>query len=239
MTEWAARRFWTSAEAREVDGGFEVFLDDRPVRTPHKSPLILPTEGLAQLVAEEWDAQVETIDPTTMPATRTANSAIEMVAPQMQAVADHLADYGGSDLLCYRAEGPETLRARQASEWDRWLEWAETTYDAALVPTSGLMPVAQSDEAIDRLRSPMGKMSAFELAAFYDLVTLPGSLVLGLAAAAKAASAEEIWAVSRVDELWQIEVWGKDEEAEAENQKKFDAFDLALKFYYLADSQTD
>ena len=214
MTEWKAKRFWEKVDVSEADGGFEILLDGRPVRTPGKSPLLLPSRALAERLASEWDAQSDVIDPLSMPATRMANSAIEKVAPQMEAVADHLLAYGGTDLLCYRAEEPKGLADRQSEVWDRWLDWVETALGVRLCVTAGVLPVQQPEAALTRLRVEIGRLTAFELAAFHDLVTLPGSLILGFAAERQAAPVDEIWNTSRVDELWQIAQWGQDDEAE-------------------------
>lgn len=232
MSEWAAKRFWTTTEVAEVEGGYEIRLDGRPVRTPFKSALLLPTRTLADLLAAEWEAQSGMIDPNTMPATRMANSAIEKVAPQRDAVVAHLLSYGETDLLCYRADGPEGLVARQAAVWDPWLKWAQDRFHAKLVTTRGILPVVQERDALDALASPMRDMDVFALAAFHDLVSLPGSLVLGLAAAQHAANPEAIWEAARLDELWQIEQWGADEEAELVNDQKFQAFTDALKVFH-------
>ena len=237
MTEWAAKRFWKMTEVAEVDGGYEIRLDGRPVRTPFKNALHLPTRALAELLAEEWEAQSSTIDPNTMPATRTANSAIEKVAPQRDAVIEHLASYGETDLLCYRADSPEGLAARQSEVWDPWLAWAKGTYQADLAITRGILPVAQPKDAIHALTAPMRSMDPFALAAFHDLVSLPGSLVLGLAVAVDAAKPETIWQAARLDELWQIEQWGLDEEAEAVNAHKYQAFTDALKVFRAVHSE--
>lgn len=181
MSEWKARRFWKSATVRPADGGWEVVLDERPIRTPGKQPLILPTRALAQAIAAEWDAQAEIIDPNTMPLTRAANSTIEKVAPQFDAVADMLAEYGGSDLLSYRAERPEDLIQIQAQGWDPLIDWAATELRAPLRITHGVVHVAQDPQALARLREAVGALDVFGLTALHDLVTLPGSLVLGLA----------------------------------------------------------
>lgn len=234
MTEWAAKRFWSGVDVTEADGGFQVQLDGRPVRTPGKSVLRLPTEALARLVAEEWVAVDEMIDPRQMPATRMANSAIAKVVPQMEAVVDHLAAYGETDLLCYRAEGPESLVARQAEAWDPWLDWAAETFGARLVVTAGIVPVDQPKDAVDRLRGEVAALGAFELAALHDLVMLPGSLVLGLAAARGAAGPDALWQVSRLDEIWQAELWGQDEEAERAAAAKAAGFADAAKFFACA-----
>lgn len=233
MSVWAARKFWTTASAVPVEGGFTVHLDGRPVRTPLKAPLILPTLALAEAVAAEWQAQEGTVKPETMPFTRMANSAIDKVRPQFAAVADLLAEYGGSDLLCYRAEGPADLVARQAQSWDPLLNWARQELGAALRSTTGVMPVAQSEASLAALRSLVHAFGPFELAAFHDLVSISGSLVLALAVARDRIGAEEAWTLSRVDEDWQIALWGEDEEAAEVAARKRDALLLADRFLRL------
>ncbi len=213
MTEWKAKRFWTEAQVAEVEGGWEVRLDGRPVRTPGKQPLVLPTLALAEAIAAEWDAQEGVIDPLSMPCTRTANSAIEKVAPQKAEVAALLAAYGESDLLCYRAEGPAALIERQAAAWDPLLDWARTVLGAPLVPTAGIVHVAQPADSLSRLAARVAALGPFELAAFHDLVALSGSLVIALAVLDGHAPPEALWDVSRIDEMWQEEQWGTDEEA--------------------------
>ena len=213
MSTWSARRFWTTASAVPVEGGFTVQLDGRPVRTPLKSPLVLPTLALAEAVAAEWQAQDGTVKPETMPFTRMANSAVDKVKPQFVAVADMLAEYGGSDLLCYRAEGPAELVARQAEEWDPLLDWASAELGAALRTTTGVMPVTQPESSLAALRSLVHGFGAFQLAAFHDLVAITGSLVLAVAVTRGRIDVAEAWRLSRIDEDWQIALWGEDEEA--------------------------
>lgn len=234
MSEWAQKRFWTEATAAETEAGFAVHLDGRPIKTPAKSSLTLPTLALAEALAEEWRAQEEIVRPSTMPMTRMANSAIDKVIPQRADVEEHLLSYGETDLLCYRAESPQALVERQADAWDPWLEWLAEKTGVRLVVASGVIPVNQAPEALDRLKSEFHAFSAFELAAFHDLVTLPGSLVLGLAVTSHSANPNEIWDLARIDELWQIEQWGEDEEAQENNALKKQAFLDAARFFEYA-----
>jgi chaperone required for assembly of F1-ATPase len=213
MSEWKAKRFWKTAHVRDTDGGWEVTLDDRPLRTPGKLPLIVSTEDLARAIAVEWDAQTGLIDPNSMPLTRAANSAIEKVAPQFDAVAGMLAEYGGSDLLSYRAEKPDALVRRQAEGWDPLIDWAATELHAPLRITHGIMHVAQDPATLERLHSEVRGLDVFGLTALHDLVTLPGSLVLGLAVIRGRIDADEAFRLSRIDETYQAELWGEDEEA--------------------------
>lgn len=233
MSVWSARRFWTEATVHPTDGGFAVHLDTRPVRTPLKTPLILPTEGLAHAVAAEWQAQGAKVNPATMPFTRTANSAIDTVTLQFEAVAAMLAAYGETDLLCYRATGPAALIDRQAAAWDPLLDWSASALQAPLRATSGVMHIDQPATSLATLGAAVRALSPFQLAAFHDLVAISGSLVLALAVARGRLTADQVWALSRLDEDWQIEEWGADEEAAEIAAQKHAAFLQADRFYAL------
>ncbi|WP_319825792.1 ATP12 family chaperone protein [Thalassovita sp.] len=234
MSGWTAKRFWTESKAAEVEGGFTVLLDGRGVKTPAKTPLVVPTLALAQAIAAEWDAQDGEVKPLTMPFTRGANAALDKVATQFDEVAALIADYGGSDLLCYRAEGPEGLIARQAQAWDPVLDWAAETLGARLNVAAGVIHLAQDAAVLDRLQAQVRVMSPFELAAFHDLVGLSGSLVLGFAAVHDLHPVQDLWTLSRIDETWQQEQWGVDEEAAALAETKRQAFVQAKRFYDLS-----
>lgn len=233
MTEWKAKRFWTSAQAVAVADGYGVHLDDRPLNTPGKLPLLMPTRAMAEAVAAEWDAQEDQIDPLSMPCTRSANSAVERVAPQHAEVAAMLSSYGETDLLCYRAERPAELTQRQAAGWDPVLEWAEHRFGARLNVGAGIVPVAQSRQATDQLAGAVAQIAPFPMTALHDLVTLSGSLILGLAVAEKHISAAKAWELSRIDEQWQLEQWGDDEEALAAAANKESQFLHAETFWTL------
>ncbi|WP_126978086.1 ATP12 family chaperone protein [Frigidibacter oleivorans] len=213
MSEWKARRFWTAAAVEPAAGGFAVTLDGRPVRTPGKRPLVLPTRALAEAVAAEWQAQGDTVDPRAMPVTRAANSALDTVAQNRASIEGMIAAYGASDLLCYRAEAPEALVARQAAEWDPLLDWAARDLGAPLRVTAGVVPVDQPPESLAALAARLAALTDMELTAMHDLVALSGSLVLGLAAADGLHPPEDIWRLSRIDEDHQASEWGVDEEA--------------------------
>lgn len=233
MADWAPKRFWTAATVAPAAGGFTVHLDGRPVRTPAKAPLLLPTEALARAVAAEWAAQEGRLQPETMPATRAANSAIDKVAPQRAEVAALIAAYGGSDLLCYRAEAPETLVARQAAAWNPLLDWAAGALGAPLAVAAGVVPVDQPEASLARLAAEVAALNDFELAAFHDLVALSGSLVLALAVARGRLLPEAAWQAARIDEDWQIEQWGEDEEAGRTAALRRAAFMDAHRFFAL------
>lgn len=210
-----AKRFWTDVTISPDTDGFAVELDGRRVSTPAKTTLILPTQAAAQLVADEWSAVDGELDPATMPATRWANSAVDKVVPQHAAVAAMLAEYGGSDLLCYRADGPKGLQAAQSSAWDAPLAWAAKALNAPLKVTEGLAPIQQPEASLKNLSAVLHAYDPFTLAAVHDVITLTGSLILGLSVSEGAMKVEAAWAASRVDEDWQISQWGTDEEAES------------------------
>ena len=234
VTEWVARRFWKAEEVVREGEGWSVRLDGRPVRTPSKRPLFVPTEGMAQALAAEWAAQGDVVDPASLPVTRAANTAIDKVSEHREEVIDSLAAYGETDLLCYRAEGPDDLILRQAEAWDPLLDWAEETFGARLVSVAGVMPRPQSPSALARLYAAVAALDAFELTGFHDLVTLSGSLVIGLAVERGRLSPDTAWDLSRVDEDYQAELWGRDEEADRASAIRRDAFLAAQRFVSLS-----
>jgi len=232
MSGWAAKRFWKAVSVVPLDVGFAVHLDGRAVKTPAKNPLVLPTRALADLIAAEWSAQTGLVNPETMPMTRRANSALEKVTPQRAAVVDEVAGYGASDLLCYRATGPIELVARQAAEWQPWLDWAAQEYGAPLRVTAGVVPIAQPQDSVNTLRRSVESFDNFALTGLHDLVAISGSLVLGLAVARGKLSAASGFALSRIDEAWQAEQWGIDEDAAEIEARKSAAFADAARFLF-------
>lgn len=233
MSAWAARRFWTAATVETVEGGFTVRLDGRAVKTPAKAPLVVPTRAMAGAIAGEWDAQEGLVRPDTMPVTRSANSAIDKVGVQRAEVIDLLAAYGATDLLCYRATGPAELVARQALEWDPVLDWSAMALGAPLRAVAGVVHIQQEASSLAALTERIDALSDFELVAFHDLVALSGSLVLALAVIDGRLPSSEAWALSRIDETWQAELWGSDDEAEATEAVRHEAFLQAERFYRL------
>lgn len=227
------KRFYKQAIATECDGGWTVQLDGRAIRTPSKAPFVVPTQALAKASAQEWDAQAENVLPATMPATKSANTAIDRTGPEFDQVVEMVAAYGGSDLICYRAEAPDALIARQAAAWNPLIEWAKAAYGAELRTTSGVMPTLQSADGQERLAEAVAAFSAFELTALYDLVALSGSLIIGLATAGGRLSVDEGWSLSRVDETWQQEQWGVDDDAAATAAIKRGEFAEAARFLTL------
>lgn len=233
MSSWAPKRFWKQAEAVAADTGFTVSLDGRALKTPAKTAFWVPSLALAQEVAAEWQAQDEKIRPETMPFTRTANSALDKVAPQFDAVADMLANYGGTDLLCYRAQAPQELVARQAAVWDPLLGWTASHFGAQLTPTTGVMPIDQPATSLATLSQAVRALTPFQLAAFHDLVAISGSLVLALAIIHGHLSPEAAFAASRLDEHWQADLWGRDDEAAESEAFKRQSLLHAARFFEL------
>jgi chaperone required for assembly of F1-ATPase len=221
------KRFYSSVTIEPATAGFRIMLDGKPVRTPAKRELALPAESLAAAVAAEWRAQGERIDPATMPLTRLANTALDAVAGQYDAVAEDIVAYAGSDLLCYRAEGPAALVRRQAEAWDPILDWARRDIGADLVCRSGVVHVEQPASALAAIRRALEGLDPFELAAMHVLTTLSGSAVLALALDRDHLSVEDAWTAAVVDETWQSEQWGVDAEAEARLKQRRADFDAA------------
>lgn len=203
------KRFWRDVCVK--DG--EIRLDGRLIRTPGRSPLAIAFPRLAQAIADEWRAVEETIDPVAMPLTGLANAAIDRIAPDSRAFAAGLARYAESDLLCYRAETPAELAVRQCTAWDPLLDWAQQRYDVHFSVATGVIHRPQPAATIVRLGEAVAARSAFELAGLSPIVTVTGSLVAALAVLEGAASAESVWHAARVDEQWQVDHWGEDEEA--------------------------
>ncbi|NBB65178.1 ATPase [Pseudomonas sp. ODNR1LW] len=207
-------RFWKEvAVGPHADGGWAVLLDRRTPKTPAKASLVLPTEAAARLVAGEWAAQGEFLDPSTMPATRLASTAIDRIGQAREAVADEIAAYAGSDVVCYLAEHPTPLVERQEREWGPWRDWAAREMGVALTPVSGVIHQSQSPEAIARVKAHAMSLDDFRLTGLATAVPLFGSAVLALAVEQGALAGPTAFDLSRIDELFQEEQWGVDAEA--------------------------
>jgi chaperone required for assembly of F1-ATPase len=209
------KRFYKEASASAGrDGGYTVLLDGKAVKTPKRAMLSLPNLPLAEAIAEEWRGQGETLDPQTMPLTRLAFAAIDVVTPERARIAKQILKYVETDLLCYRAEDPPELVARQAHIWDPLLDWAAETYGARLKVGFGIRPVPQPAEAIAELEQTIARYDEFELAALHAATTITGSLILGLALTEEKVRAEGAFAAATLDETFQAEKWGRDAEPE-------------------------
>jgi chaperone required for assembly of F1-ATPase len=205
------KRFYTSAGVAEVDGGFSVTLDGRAIRSPSGKPIVVPTRAIADTVAAEWNAQGETLDPVTMPVTRLANSVVEGVIDRVDEVAEDAAKFLGSDLLFYRAGHPETLVQREAVQWDPILFWAAETLGAHFILAEGIMHVGQPEAALKAARAAF-PTDPWSVAALHMVTTLTGSALLALALAHGFRDQDQVWSAAHVDEDWNIEKWGVDEE---------------------------
>ncbi|KTT70315.1 ATP12 family chaperone protein [Sphingomonas endophytica] len=224
------KRFWTDVI---VADDRSILLDARPVRTPGRAALALPTADLAAAIADEWRAVGDTIDPRAMPLTGLANAAIDRVAATPDAFVADLARYAESDLLCYRADGPAELVARQAAAWDPLLDWARTRYDVHFTIVTGIMHRPQPPATLARLEETVARRDAFQLAALSPLVTLTGSLIGALALAERAVNADALWSAAMVDEDWQLERWGEDSLATQAREGKHRDYDAAARFLAL------
>ena len=208
------QRFYAHAGVVEAPGGFAITLDGKPVRTPSGRPLVAPHREIADAISAEWDAQQETIDPRTMPLGRLANSVIDAVVDRVEAVTDDVAKYFGSDLLFYRAGHPEALVAREAAHWDPIVFWAADVLGAHFILAEGIMHVRQPDSAIAAARAAL-PTDPWSIAALHVVTTLTGSALLALALMRGVIDQGQAWAAAHVDEDWNIERWGEDEEVAA------------------------
>jgi chaperone required for assembly of F1-ATPase len=222
------KRFYTSAGVGETDGGFSVTLDGKPIKTPSGKIVIAPKREIAEAIAAEWQAQQEIIDPLTMPLTRLANSVVEAVADRIDAVADDIEKYLGSDLLFYRAGNPERLVAREAAHWDPIVFWAAETLGAHFMLAEGIVHVRQPETAIASARAAFPD-DPWSIAALHVVTTITGSALLALALAHGVREPHQIWAAAHVDEDWNIEKWGTDEEVAARRAARLVDFQAATK----------
>ena len=209
------KRFWTTVALADVASGWSVLLDQRPLKTPARDTLIVGARPLAEAIADEWRACGDEIGPRAMPFTGLANAAVDHVAPDPARFAADLAKYAEGDLLCYRADHPAKLVAAQAAAWDPLLDWARRRFALEFHVTTGVVHVAQPPATVASLAAELEKASAFELAALSPIVTIGGSLVTALALFERAIDLTTAWQAVSVDERWQIDTWGADDEAVA------------------------
>jgi len=218
------KRFYKDVSLEAGESGTRLLLDGRPVKTPGKKLLLLPGGAFAEAVADEWRAQEEEIDPRTMPLTRLANTVIEGVVTNAEEVRANLCAYGETDHLCHWAEAPEKLVARQAEQWQPVLDWwAQERYSRFKV-VQGIVAVEQDEAALARLREEIAAFDPFALAALHEMTSLTGSVLLAVATARGAIDPATAWDAAHVDEAFQIEEWGEDEEARARHETRHAAF---------------
>jgi chaperone required for assembly of F1-ATPase len=227
------RRFWKEVSLEQSTFGHAVRLDGRPVKTPTRNELALPTKKLADAVVAEWAAVEKTIDPAQMPMTGFANAAIDHIGGDRMGFVTAIAAYGETDLLCYRAAADEPLAGRQAAVWDPWLDWACARYDVSFVIVEGIMHQPQPEATLAKLRAAVAGRGTFELAAMAKLTHLSGSLVLTLALVERAGEADALWDAACLDELWQEELWGADHWAQKNRSDREGEFMAAVRFLSL------
>lgn len=220
------KRFYKAVSVVETEGGWTVQLDGRGIRTPMKNALVAPTPALADLMAAEWDAQGERIDPFTMPVTRLAHGAVDSANTNRAAIVSEVLKYAGTDLLRHRGEEPALVQ-RQAAAWDPFLDWAEAALGARLPAVAGIMPAETTPQARAALEARAGRYDAWQLTALGQATALTTSAILAFALVERRASADQVFMASRIDEDYQIENWGEDAEA-AKRAERLKAECLAI-----------
>jgi chaperone required for assembly of F1-ATPase len=227
------KRFYSQVTAAEdPEGGYAVCLDGKPVRTPARQKLVLPNFSMAQLVASEWDAQHEVVNPTTMPVTKLVNTAIDGIANDVQAVFEDILRFSSTDLLCYRAESPQRLVEIQAESWDPVIDWLANTHGARFIMAEGVIHQEQPREAIAAFGAVLRRHEGpFTLASLHTVTSLTGSALLALAFAEGFLSGDEIWALAHIDEDWQISQWGEDAEATRRRELRKAELDAACALF--------
>lgn len=227
------KRFWKDASVVEIDGGWGIALDGRPVRTPQRTALAVKNPALAEAIAAEWQAQAEAIDPAAMPMTGLTNAAIDLATPDPAAFAEPVAAYAATDLLCYRDDRDPLLQAEQAAAWNPLLAWAEARFEIEFEITQGILPIDQPPATVAALRAAALALDPWRMTALTPLVTIGGSLVAGLALIEGANDADALWQTVSLDELYQERRWGADDLATAAREKKQADWDNAARFLSL------
>lgn len=226
------KRVYQKVTTRPTGAGWGVALDGRPMRTPGKNHLVVPSQKLAAAIGAEWDAQQDEIRPAAMPLTRLAATAIDRTAPLRDHVVGEVAAYAGTDLVCYRADHPPALAARQQAVWQPLIDWTTLRYDAVLAVTSGVIPTRQSPAALKAFAAAVAAQDDFRLTALHALTAACGSLIIALAVLEGRLDAAEAFATSQLDETFQIEAWGEDTEAAARREAL--AADIAAAARFIA-----
>jgi chaperone required for assembly of F1-ATPase len=219
------RRFYKKAEAVRLPCGHGVALDGRTVKTPSRRDLVVPGGPLAVAIAEEWEGQQEEVRPETMPLMRLAAMTLDRVAGQRETIVQQVANYAGTDLVCYRAAHPPALAARQQAAWQPLIDWAVLRYDAPLTVTTGVIPQGQSEASLRAFATAVAELDDFALTALHTATGACGSLVIALALLEGRIGADEAFAASQLDETFQIEGWGED--AEQAGRRRALAADIA------------
>lgn len=231
MSTTPRKRFYKTATVTDDNG---IALDGRPVRTPLKQPLKLPTRELAEAIAREWEGQGDTINPAAMILTKLANTAIDRVADDQKRIADEIVNFAGADQVSYRAHEPEALVARQAEHWNPVIDWAMAQLDAPFVTTAGIMHREQPEEALRAFARHVEKLDPWTLTALHNLATITGSALIAAMLAEGAIDREAAWRAAFVDEDWEVELWGQDEAAAQRRAALRREFDACVDFLDLA-----
>ena len=234
VSEWRRRRSWKCVKVSKKNNSFSILLDDRTAQTPGGKDLVLPTRGLADRISGEWQIQKEFVEPGLMPFTQRANTALDCIGLNRTAAVSALSDYASSDLICYRADGPDLLAQRQRQSWDPIVAWADQLFSTRIQVGSGIMPIAQPRKTLSSFRSLIDELDDFALTAFAEIVALSGSLLIGLAVIHRRLTPNEAWDLSRIDEQWQTEHWGEDAEAHAAALCRCRDFLIACEFAAMA-----
>jgi len=227
------KRFYSEVATNDEGVGVGVLLDGKPVRTPGKAPFVVPNKAVGEAIGEEWRGQGPRIDPATMPLTRLANSVIDGVKGHEQAVIGDILNYAGSDLICYRAEGPKGLVALQTKHWDPIVAWAKRDLGVHMLLAEGVMHVAQAPSSLDAIGKRLAGFDSWTLAGLHVMTGLSGSALLALATALGRLSPEQAWEAAHVDEDWQISQWGEDEEAKERRENRWPDFAAAARMLEL------
>ena len=224
------KRFWKDVA---LGDGHRILLDGRPVRTPAKHELLVPSKRLAEAIAEEWRAQEEEVRPHLMPLTRLATSVVDLMPERRPDAIRELVEYARTDLLCYRADQPADLVARQEAHWQAWLDWAVRDLDAPLLVTSGIDPIEQPETSISRLQGYIAALDDWRLVGLHAASKLTGSLVLGAAVEQGVLGSATAFEVALLEELYEIERWGEEEEQRRRHDSLRRDLDAATRFLEL------
>ena len=228
------KRFYKQVSVAAADGGWQVQLDGRGIRTAGKRAQVVPTVTLADAMAAEWAGQGEEIDPTVFLFRDMADYAIDVIAPDPAVAITAILPYAGTDTLCYRDDEGSALNRRQAAVWEPLLLAAEARFDVRFERVASIMHCPQPDETMARMQAVVSTLDPFALAPLQTLTSLAASLVIGLAALVPGADAQALWDAANLEEDWQTELWGKDAEAEARRAKRLADFTAAIRFATLA-----
>jgi len=225
------KRFYKSVAVTEQ---FGIALDGRSVKTPLKAPLVLPNRALAEAVAAEWAAQMEVVNPHSMPLTKLANTAIDRAVAERSKISAEIVEFAGSDLVCYRAESPEGLVLRQKAHWDPIIAWARSDLNVSFETVNTITHRRQSDEALQTFQTNIAALDQFSFVAVHNLTTLTGSALLATMVVAGKISADAAWLAANVDEDWQIATWREDAEAKVRREGRLSEFLASVNFLNLA-----